>query len=92
MSGKTIINLEIGRQSNESLQAITICFDGFFSMERAAQFYPGFKEVNETYWVLQRNKSFDERDILYEQSFENNAEKHLNNNGLDFNELFDKMY
>ena len=38
MTGKTVINLEIGRNSNVSLPAITICYQALFSMERAAEY------------------------------------------------------
>ena len=55
MSGKTIICLEIGsRISDESPPAITFCYHGLFSMERAAKFDPGFKKVNEKYQKLMR--------------------------------------
>ena len=71
-------------------------------MERAAKFDPGFEEINKRYWDLQRNislvksqKNLDElvkeRDQLYLDSFRNYSEKHLKNNGLDMNELFNNM-
>ena len=37
IAGKTVINLEIGRLSNASLPAITICFTNIYSMERMAK-------------------------------------------------------
>src|SRR5690349_14796153 len=42
MSGRTIISLEIGRITEKSLPAITICFDALYSMERIAKYYPEF--------------------------------------------------
>ena len=51
MSGKTVINLEIGGISNVSLPGITICFTGVYSMERMAQFNSSYIEINKIYWV-----------------------------------------
>ena len=90
MSGKTVIKLEIGGLIEESPPAVTISYNRLYSMERAAQFEPAFKEINKTYWELKRNGSdllFD----LYSDSFNNYTLNHLKNNGLDMNELFDKM-
>ena len=60
-------------------------------MKRAAKFDIGFKEINKTYWELERNKAFKERNQLYLDSFQNYSEKHLKNNGLDMNQLFNNM-
>ena len=57
MSGKTVINLEIGRLSSTSPPAITICFQALFSMERAEKFDPGFKKINKIYQDLWQNNS-----------------------------------
>ena len=91
MFGKTVIRLEIGGLSDDSPRAVTICYGKPFSMERAAQFDPGFKEINKTYWELAGNESYQARAKLYLDSFNNYSQKHLNNNGLALNELFDKM-
>ena len=55
MFGKTVIRLEIGGLSDDSPPAVTICYQKLFSMERAAQFNSGFKEINKTYWELETN-------------------------------------
>ena len=90
MSGRTVVNLQIGQIKNE-LPAITICFEGLFSMERAAKFHSDFVEINKRYLELLKNRSVEEYSKLYKESFRNYTEKHLKDNGLDMNELFDKM-
>src|ERR1700761_3106197 len=62
MSGKAIISLEIGRVPSESPPAITLCMP-LISLERAAQFKPGFREINEKYQELLKNKSNDKGQI-----------------------------
>ena len=69
MSGKTVIGLEIGRVPDETPPAVTICFPGLFSMERAAKFNPGFRKINEKYQDLLRNASYGEYKELYTKSF-----------------------
>ena len=58
MSGKTVISLEIGRLSEESPPAVTICYSDLFSMERAGEFHPGFVKINKSYQDLLINSSY----------------------------------
>ena len=46
MSGKTVVTLNIERLRNESLPAITLCFENFASFEKLAQ---NDHELNELY-------------------------------------------
>ena len=82
MSGKTVINLEIGGISNVSLPGVTICFTGVYSMERMAQFNSSYIETNKSYWL---NK------WVYYESFREYTNIQLKNNGLDLNQLFNNM-
>ena len=91
MSGKTTISLEIGRVPDKTPPAVTICFPGLFSIERAGKFNPGFTDINEIYQQLLRNNSVEEYTELYTKRFRNYTDENLNKNGLDMYELFDKM-
>ena len=101
MSGKTIISLEISQIPDDSPPAITICTE-LYSMERAGKFHHGFTAINELYQELLRNEStatnYDIRKsyhlarlFLYNEVFYNYNNGNFKNNGLDMNELFDKM-
>src|SRR6201996_8630719 len=92
MSGKTIISLEVGRVPIESPPAITLCMP-LISMERAGLFKPGFREINEKYQELLKNKSNYMRQIyeLYNHLSMNYTGQILKNGGLDMYELFDKI-
>ena len=57
MSGKTVVSLEIGRLPDKSHPALTLCFNELFSMERAAEFQPGFAKMNKKYQDLLGNNS-----------------------------------
>ena len=91
MSGKTVISMEIGRLPEESPPAVTICYNDLFSMESAAKFHPGFSQINKRYQELLINGKRGEIKELYEESFGNYTNENLKKNGLDINELFDKM-
>ena len=62
-------------------------------MEIAGKFHPGFEEINKIYQKFRKNVSvgFSEMNEIYEKSFGNYANEKSKNNGLDMNELFDKM-
>ena len=90
-SGKTIISIKIGRPSFVSPPAVTICFDGLLSMERAAKFHPGFSIIGQIYENLTKNDKTVEIFELYKSSFRNYTDENLNKNGLDIEELFDKL-
>ena len=65
MSDKTLISLEIGRLPDETPPAITVCYPGLFSMERAAKFNADFTEINKIYQdFLFVNDSY-QAEILY---------------------------
>ena len=97
MSGRTIINLEIGKKTDKSMPAITICFHGLFSMERVAKYDPEFREKNKTYWdiIVSKKYSSEEKLVItyqfYESTFQNYINENLKTKGLNMNELFDKM-
>ena len=61
MSGKTVVSLEIGNTQDQTPPAITKCYPYLFSMELAAQFHPGFTEMNRRYQELLKNKSVNVR-------------------------------
>ena len=90
MSGKTIVSIEIGRRHKQTLLAITLCLPELFSMERSAKYDPAFTKINETYNRIYQNSS---RNAIkfYGEIFKNYTDEKLINNGLDMNELFDKM-
>ena len=92
MSGKTVVRLEIGQLSEETHPAITIC-TSLFSMEMAGKYHPGFTEINNLYQELMKNFSFDCGVLNKETSFKRHhyTAGNIKNNGLDMNELFDKM-
>ena len=96
ITGNTILSLHIGQHNEDSPPAITICTK-LFSMERAGKFHPKFRYINERYQELLRNKSINSKEYkeyihqLYKMSFSNYSDINLKNNGLDMNELFEKM-
>ena len=91
MSGKTIINLKIGRFLSEAPPAVTICIPGLFSMERAAKFNPIFASKNKIYIELLKNHNFSKAREFFIESFWNYSSENLNNNGLDVNEIIDNI-
>ena len=91
MSGKTNIILEIGPVQDETPPAVTMCFQGLFSMERSAKFNHEFIDINELYQDLLRNDSFEKYKQLYYNTFRNYTDENFNINGLDINEIFDNM-
>ena len=56
MSGKTTVSIEIGRQFEQKLPAITICLPRLFSMERAGKISARFNKINQKYQQLLENK------------------------------------
>ena len=88
MSGKTFVNIEIGRLYNQTLSAITICYDALYSVERAAQCGPGFAEFNRTYVEHLKSKKVQS---MYRHFYEGHNSRQLNQTGIDMNLLFDKL-
>ena len=91
MLGKSFVSLQIGRLSVTSPPAVTLCYSGLYSMERAAIFQPSFKKINESYQNLFQNWKWREVYELYRDSFRNYTNNKLSKNGLNMNELFNKM-
>ena len=91
MSGKTVISVEIGRQYNQTLPAITICHPQLFSMERMAHFYPdNFTMINELYQVeLVENGSKDAHNLY--MAYIENFTQQLFTESQDIDVLFDKI-
>ena len=89
ISCKSIVSLEIGRFFDETLSAITLCFYGLFSLERAVKFHPGFAGIKETYQQLLRNFSSLKFWKLHHDTFGNyideNHTKRRDNRLLDTN-------
>ena len=90
-SGKTTISVEILQTPSKSPPAITICFQGLLSMERAAKFLPGFKEISKTYFDIARYGNKFKLKKFYRDTFLNYTEENLKKDGLDLNELFDNI-
>src|ERR1700761_6473156 len=55
MSGKTVVNVSVGRIQNQTLPAITICLPYYLSMSRASKYSSEFKKKFGTYFNLIRN-------------------------------------
>ena len=95
MSGKTIVNTEIGGQFNKTLPAITLCIPELYSMERFAKIIPGvFSELNKNYQELLKTDGLGKALKLYQKYFGNSgmyAGLILKRVGLDMNVLFDNM-
>ena len=96
MSGRTIVSIEIGRIADKSMPAITVCFDGLYSMERAAINYPEFRKLNETYWDIIMSKYSSEAskfkaEQFYESAFKNLTKENFKTKASNMNELFDSF-
>ena len=90
MTGKTIVTIEIGRLYHVSLPAVTVCLPELFSMERAAQNHPMFTQINRLYQDLLKNKS-EKASQFYKETFQKHTVEKLRNDGLDMNEIFNKI-
>ena len=64
-----------------------------FSMEWAAKFKPGFKKINERYNELLQNITDPKCSVcsFYQDTFRNYTDLYFKKDGLNINELFDKM-
>ena len=83
MTGKTLVQITIGRVFNETLPAITVCVPYFISLERLAEIDPNinnqFKEFKQLFLKLQDNNS-DEIIIKLNKAFgpmKDDSIKHL---------------
>src|ERR1700761_614445 len=61
LSGKTVVNIEVRRESRANLPAITVCFPGIASMERAAnysqEYHGDFQRYKDILELIKRNES-----------------------------------
>ena len=49
MSGNTVVNIKVDRILNETIPAITVCFDAFASLERVSQLSPHLANLSYGY-------------------------------------------
>ena len=76
VSGNTLVSIKIGQLTDLEIPAITICYHGMYSMERAGKFDSDFKKINEKYiksiknlyrsyyYLSQKNPGVEDREIL----------------------------
>ena len=82
MSGRTVINIKYGRESNESIPGITICYPCYLSMEGAIQLNPKLGSVFRDYKTLNndnvslKNSQADKLNKLYLEIYENITNSH----------------
>ena len=64
LSGKTVINVIVGRLRNETPPAFTLCLPKYLSFEKAAKNDPGAKQLYINYIELSKNESIPQNDSM----------------------------
>ena len=59
ISGKTVVNINIGREDNETLPAITICLPHFFSIDKISRKFTNLEELYKNYTVQSEQTVLD---------------------------------
>ena len=64
MSGNTVVNIQVDRILNETIPAITVCFDAFASMERVSQLSPHLTNLSQHY-INERYRFLNNQSIVW---------------------------
>ena len=99
LQGKTVVNIEIERQINTTLPAITICYPYSISFEKIGQLNEVYQERYEAFLGHSKNFTFLPKKIWHEAIWQKNMKdiynelvkdvfKRINNLSLDVNQVF----
>ena len=85
MSGNTVVNIKVDRILNETIPAITVCFDAFASLEMVSQLSPHLANLSIDY-MNERDRFLNNRSIGRAK-----AVHYRNVLEIELNKLFDNM-